>query len=233
MGILDKLFGKKKSSESPARGKTLDTRENSDTKLASELGMTQIGGNFGYRILSVAKELVIAEDISDINQISSYARTQIKNNGKIPEWNLSISGYDYDPRDLWEIPEVRQWCKKAYSTAPYLPCILSERSIAWFLPCISEIETGEKRKRVLSESEQSYLNQVVSEAAKNDPREAQRLKTSMEWVTPYRIKPQEKLRFTDELPTGISKFLWGTGLSEEQILQIVRETAQRMVRFLT
>lgn len=183
-------------------------------------------------ISPVAKESVLAGDISDISQISSQAKEQLSKNGEIQEWNLTISGYDYDPRDLWEIPEVRLWCKKAYSYAPYLPCILSEHSIAWFLPCISEIETGERRKRALSQSEQAYLDMMVSEVAKRDPQEAQRLKTSMEWVTPYRIKPQEKLRFTIEVANGISKFLEGTGLSEGQILQIVEETGKRMGQVL-
>ena len=230
--VVDKEKYSSHTNDAIGEDNTLGTREDSGTNLASEFGMKQSGDTVFTFISPVAKKSVLAGDISDISQISSQAKEQLNKNGEIQEWNLTISGYDDDPRDLWEIPEVRLWCMKAYSYAPHLPCILSQRSIMWFLPCISEIETGERRKRVLSPSEQLYIDKMVSQVAGEDQQEAQRLRASMEWVTPYRIKPQEKLRFTIEVANGISKFLEGTGLSKGQILQIAEETGKRMGQVL-
>ena len=89
----------------------------------------------------VPKQSVLAGDLHYIDDITRNAREWIQQHGRIQLWNLAISGYDDDPRPLWEIPEVRTWCKNVHTKVPYLPCLLSENSIIWYVLCILEPKT--------------------------------------------------------------------------------------------
>jgi hypothetical protein len=54
--------------------------------------------------------------------------------------SFGISGYDQDPRPLFQIPEVRDWCKQLYSSIPAIFLYLDSATIQWFFLSIAEIE---------------------------------------------------------------------------------------------
>jgi hypothetical protein len=212
---------------------TLDIGEDLGTNLLSENVVKEDSYTVVTFVAPVAKESVLIGDIHDINDLSSSVIEKLNNSGEIQLWNLTISGYDDDPRILCEIPEVRLWCKKAHANAPYLPCILTDHSIAWYLPCIFEIEIEEKYKRQLSQAEQSAIDKVVNEVAKQDLKAAANMKQSMELGFRYRIKSQEEIyRFSIEVSNGILDLFKGTCLSQERIMQVAVDTGERIGRIL-
>lgn len=51
---------------------------------------------------------------------------------------FTISGYDSDPRELFEIEEVCTYCKKLIKAVPYMMYYLEQTdTFAWFLNCIA------------------------------------------------------------------------------------------------
>ncbi len=53
---------------------------------------------------------------------------------------FGISGYDNDPRALFDIPEVRSWCGALYQKLPFVFSILDTATIDWVFPAVAEIE---------------------------------------------------------------------------------------------
>jgi hypothetical protein len=55
--------------------------------------------------------------------------------GKLRKLTLTISGYDHDPRELFEIPEVCAWAKDAYRFLPglwfFLDDAARDRFVGW------------------------------------------------------------------------------------------------------
>ena len=56
-----------------------------------------------------------------------------------PLW-LGVWGYDEDPRALFEIPEVRDWCAELYQEIQGLFAFLHPDTISWLFPCLAEVE---------------------------------------------------------------------------------------------
>lgn len=66
---------------------------------------------------------------------------------------LTISGYDTDPRELFEIEEVCTFCKKLVKAVPHMIYYLEQKeTFAWFLNCIaSDIELLTPRNNLTAE----------------------------------------------------------------------------------
>jgi len=60
---------------------------------------------------------------------------------------LSISGYDEDPRALFQIPEVRLWCRHLYQNIPSIFLFLHPDTINWFFLCIADIKVVQVTER--------------------------------------------------------------------------------------
>ena len=60
-----------------------------------------------------------------------------------PLW-LGVWGYDEDPRALFEIPEVRDWCAELYQEIQGLFAFLHPDTISWLFPCLAEVCAREK-----------------------------------------------------------------------------------------
>lgn len=74
-----------------------------------------------FRMFVVSKEEVLDMDTSRIKKIvdgisSSEARLALAQG----QYELLFWGYDDDPRELPEIPEVREWVKKSIREIPWL-----------------------------------------------------------------------------------------------------------------
>ena len=73
-----------------------------------------------YGVLSVSHEEIISGDISPLTRgLNNFLRSReevVSGRGRLA---LSICGYDSDPRDVWEINEVREYLRKLDSAFPY------------------------------------------------------------------------------------------------------------------
>ena len=118
----------------------------------------------------VQKESVLSVETKDAEDVVRQVRKELCETGAFQPWNLSISGFDMDPRGLFEIPEVRKWCKAAFERSPHLLCMLSPDSVNWYLPCLLDLEIGKREGRGLGGSvevrvkDPSQADRILSEA---------------------------------------------------------------------
>jgi len=79
-------------------------------------------------------------DVSDVEEIERIVAEELRQRGTYQPWNLTISGYENDSRELLEIPEVRAWCKKCIEMMPHLLALLSQDAINWFVFCVVNVK---------------------------------------------------------------------------------------------
>ena len=60
---------------------------------------------------------------------------------------FGVSGYDRDSRALWQIPDVRRWCRELYSEVPSVFLLLHPATIEWFFLCVAEVELIEVEQK--------------------------------------------------------------------------------------
>ena len=115
-------------------------------KYESECSMQDIKLKDGNTVkviksIPVSREKVLNMDISDSEYISNSVAEELRRTGTYQPWNITISDYDDDSRDLLEIPEVRAWCKKCIEKVPHLLALLSQDTINWFVLCVVDVKT--------------------------------------------------------------------------------------------
>ena len=73
---------------------------------------------FDLMILEIRKENLIKKDLKPLTEFLST----LEENSKIffKKGHITFGGYDDDVREIYEIPEIRDWCLKAIKKYPYL-----------------------------------------------------------------------------------------------------------------
>jgi hypothetical protein len=80
----------------------------------------KLDANIGALMLSVSHEEIISGDISSLTRcLNNFLRSREEVISGRERLALSICGYDSDPRDIWEINEVREYLRKLNSAFPY------------------------------------------------------------------------------------------------------------------
>jgi len=150
----------------------------------------------------VSKDAVLAKDLSDLDALIKAVSQEIRERGDFTPWTLTISGFVTDPRPLWEIPEVRAWCKDAHAKAPYLPLLLSDAAIGWYALCVLDIEEVERHKQ------------------------------GSETIGIYRVAPEKFKHFYLELSAGTGEFFHGQcGLDlNNETASLLKKCTDRMMR---
>jgi len=103
------------------------------------------------------------------NAIANLARLWITE-GVPSKAELTISGYDDDPRELYEIPEICQWAKETVKKFPVLLFFLKDTSIdrlvGWIFGPLSkqEIDSPEFLKKY-EETKIEYYTKAVAESS--------------------------------------------------------------------
>lgn len=87
-----------------------------------------------------SKDTIEALDMTGIEGLLALVTEAVRKNGTFQPCNLSVTDYNDDPRELFQIPEVRAWCKRAFEIAPVLPLLLSEDSVKWFVWSLVNVE---------------------------------------------------------------------------------------------
>jgi hypothetical protein len=177
---------------------------------------------------SVAKQSVLGEDMKDIDQISQTAMESVQQWSNFSPCNLTISGYDEDPRGLGIIPEVRAWCKRAYSKAPYLPCILSERAISWYTTCILDIEVVKSKLHNLTPAEQYSLDTM----RRSNPQLAEKRRKIYESYVDSEISVDraDAQHLLGEILASGHNFFAQCGVSDVVVTHLLDSAAERLRR---
>ena len=97
------------------------------------------------KCLPVERAKVESLDISDAQEIVRCVTEELQRTGTYQPWNMTISGYERDSRELLEIPDVRAWCKKCLDEMPHLMALLSQDTINWFVFCVVDVKVVRKQ----------------------------------------------------------------------------------------
>jgi hypothetical protein len=73
--------------------------------------------------------------------INAYRSTR----ARLPSILLSTNAFDTDPRALFDIPEMRKWCRVLYKRIPFIFSFVTARAYGWLLPCVAEIRIVNRR----------------------------------------------------------------------------------------
>jgi hypothetical protein len=136
----------------------------------------------GKRI-GMYKDAIVRQDVAAFEAMSRAVSAEALAGESLSQWEIRISGYDDDPRGLFLIPEVRQWCRRACSTYGFIPLVVGVETFRWFAFCLVEIQSvtpaGQAAVaprdlfRVIDEARGS-LAQFLTQRAGVAPEEAQR-----------------------------------------------------------
>lgn len=190
-------------------------------RIGNSLAFQKYGERIIIRLTPIGKKEVMEGDIRRVKDLLDCAAKELKATGLIYPWNMSISGYNFDPRSLVQIPEVVSWFKKVHERFPYLPIFLSPFILNAYL--LSQLDTevvNTVRKADLSDSQKKEIDVMVVILNKNEPGLGEEYRKQMEFEIQYSINMQQLL----ELNTQIS-FAADLYLSTHKFRKPVREKA--------
>ena len=93
------------------------------------------------RRIGVYKDAIVRQDVAALEAMSLAAGAEARAGEPLSPWEIRISGYDDDPRGLFLIPEVRQWCRRACSAYGFIPLLVGLETFQWFAFCLVEIQS--------------------------------------------------------------------------------------------
>jgi hypothetical protein len=173
----------------------------------SKVASQKLGGSTVYRIFPIDKEKILSLDTGDIAHLIEMAMAELKLGGVIQPWNLTVSGYDYDPRDLAEIPEVKAWFVKIQAEFPYLPIFLSVFSLIQYLLGQLDITVVCERKKKITLSEQEEIDATVGLHEKMVPGGGEKMREQLEHTSGYAVNPEQVESLCAEIKWSATMFL--------------------------
>lgn len=120
---------------------------------------------------SISKREVEEKDFTHIDEFLEIVK-QFKeaSNGRVI---ITFSGYDKDPREVYEIPEIREYVRLLFDRHPYLFYLLSPVNInnKIFYACLSDIEVvtlGEKKTVIQHAKNNTTTENILSYKYQDD-----------------------------------------------------------------
>jgi hypothetical protein len=137
-------------------------------------------------LFPVHKEEILSTDLAVPDALAALW-VQIASRGRKPDpMTMTVSDYDDDARPLWRIPEVVTWSKNVHAHLLFLPYMLSELSLAWYLCCLVEARTERTSVgRPITTAAEDKVKQLRGEVEKGLGELYHRVQTTAEAMTPY------------------------------------------------
>lgn len=144
-------------------------------RIAAAVGVDPAESGIGHRArhVAISREAVIERNTDDVVALLRAALKECQLAGTITPWALTLSGFEDDPRDLFEIPEVRTWCGTVHDKcSAFVACALDATSLTWYLCSLVSIDVirtagGKTRVRVKSNDQvEHYARQAADKAAR-------------------------------------------------------------------
>ena len=92
---------------------------------------------FETMICQISKEEIETNDITSIGEMIGFFHQTLKDKRQSKTFTLAISGYDDEPRELYEIGEVCSWCMEVFKKYPEVFCFLDNETVPWFFACMA------------------------------------------------------------------------------------------------
>lgn len=103
-------------------------------------------------IYDVSKKEIIKCNISKVVDLINHMENSMGFEGCNEKLNICFSGYDDDSREIFQIPEIRQYMLKLINTKPYCPYFLTTKDYtrAILMGCIGEVDIVKTENNVNS-----------------------------------------------------------------------------------
>lgn len=75
--------------------------------------------------ISISRPEVESLNFDNLRKTIAHTNLETAENGFL----IKFTGYDEDPRAVWEIPEVRRWFKESLDVIPWFYILFSEKGI--------------------------------------------------------------------------------------------------------
>jgi len=134
--------------------------------------------------------------------------------------HFGIDGYDDDPRGLFDIPEIRSWCKQLYHEVPFLFSLLDSETMAWFFPCVADIEIIDRTTKEPDEWVKKLLSRL-------SPGERKGLTDYFSAATQIRYGPGTS-NLVDEIWENGGKLIQSLASSQAEFDRLAEEIGARI-----
>lgn len=141
-----------------------------------------------YLAAPIEKVHLLNLDFSDIERLTGLVREEILKKGEFQLWDLTISGYDEDPRALFEIPEVRKWFRQALEKAPHLLAIVSSAALRQIVFSLLDIQvTGHHFRSQIDVFEEQAIQRASVDISHGDPDQYDQVDKSLRTTVNFKI----------------------------------------------
>lgn len=164
----------------------IDWLEDKANTSEDEIPYEYSGGDPILRFAQIPKDKILTGNIGDAKSLVSVISQGLKFEQKVHPWSLTISGYDFDPRPLSEIPEVANWYRRVHSELPYFPILLSPFALNPYLLSVLDAKIQFSRKETFSENEKRTIESMVKTADLLHPGDGEELRKQLEYVAYYK-----------------------------------------------
>lgn len=189
-------------------------------KLRLEVNVSSgfLPGMFGsgslLKFTAISKEEIVAE---------------LKVTGNINPWNMTISGYDTDPRSLPMIPEVVAWYRKVHAQHPYFAIFLSAFSVHSYVLSQLDIEVvGKGRRGDIEDDEQAQIEHALDIADALDPGQKDGYRPQFEEDVVYGVDPIKFEAVLSEISLTGAMFLAQQKISSQILPQLIETAMERV-----
>jgi len=100
------------------------------------------------------------EKLQFVVGIVNTAIRKLKREGNVRPIMLGLSGYDSDPRPLYHIPEVRQFCNEVFKNVPTVFVFLDPETVNWFFACLADFETERVFQENLDPARSAFVDRL-------------------------------------------------------------------------
>jgi hypothetical protein len=115
-------------------------------------GQTRPSIDHKTHVQTIFKEEVLNKSIDKVWELIEITMKEYSRLGRLDPWTMIISGFDSDKRELFEIPEVRSWCKAVHDKAGIVTLSLDTPSLCWYMWSLLDVEIIERNDKKFSVS---------------------------------------------------------------------------------
>jgi hypothetical protein len=187
------------------------------------------GGSIIIRSFPILRQHIEAVNADIVQDLIDAGLIELKRDGQIQPWIMSIDGYNVDPRPIWRIPEVRAWYAQVHAKYPHLPLFLMPASIKAYALCVADIVVARQEKRKnISDTERVIIEMKATEAEKKSPGSGATLREALESKDIIVMRdPDEVQSLLDETLIAGIKYLAANGFAEPAQERILKEVVFR------
>jgi len=109
-------------------------------------------------LFSIPEHDIVIPSYQSAQVLVEAVKIGVQQAGYFQRWSLMLSGFEDDPRDVWDISPVRKWNRLVFSQFPFFPMILTvDCCWAFLLGLLDSRKLGVGRMEIVYEGELSRL----------------------------------------------------------------------------